>query len=156
MWQPLVFLELRRIMNQCHFLGNLVRDPDLRTTNSGKQVVNFTIAINRYFKRGTQRAKETAFLDCEAWDTGAATISKYFTKGEPIIVHGGLKQDEWDDKQSGQKRTKLKLRVERFEFVPGRGKGSDEKPEQQETNDDAGQDNGDYAGADVGGDDIPF
>jgi len=141
-------------MNQCHFLGNLVRDPDLRTTKGDKQVVNFTIAINRFFKRGNERAKETAFLDCEAWDTGAAAIAKYFTKGDPIIVHGGLKQEEWSDKDTGKKRTKLKLRVEKFEFVPGKGKGQDDNETQDNYLENDTQDNYPENDADV--DEIPF
>lgn len=117
-------------MNQCHFLGRLTRDPDLRTTQSGKSVVNFGIAVNRYFGKGegADRPKEVSFLEMEAWDTGAETIAKYLVKGDPIIVHCSIKQEEWEDKD-GKKRSKLKFRVNSFDFVGGKK----DKPQKQES-----------------------
>lgn len=102
-------------MNQCHFLGRMVRDPELRSTNSGKKVVNFAVAVNHRRKGGDG---EVSFLDCEAWDTGAETIAKYFCKGDPIIVHCSLRTETWEGKE-GERRSKLKFRVNSFEFVPG-------------------------------------
>lgn len=107
-------------MNVFHGLGNFTRDPELRRTNSGTAVVNFGIALNHRFKAGDgEKREEVIFLDCDAWDSGAEVISKYFTKGSPIIVQGRLIQDNWEDKTTGDKRSKIKLRVEKFEFVPG-------------------------------------
>jgi single-strand DNA-binding protein len=141
-------------MNQCHFLGNLAADPDLKTLSGDKRVVNFTVAVNRRFKRGTDTAKETAFLPCEAWDSGADLISKHFKKGDPIIVHASVKQDEWEDKASGQKRSRLKFRVNQFEFVPGKpgaGKRADEAPAA-----DTPAAGDEYADQGATGEDIPF
>lgn len=117
-------------MNQCHFLGRLVRDPELREAN-GKSVVNFGIAVNRSFKKGNERVDEVSFLDMEAWDTGAETIEKYFKKGDQIIVHCSVRTDSWVDKTTEQKRTKQKFRVNSFEFVNsgGKKKSSEEAPE---------------------------
>ncbi len=104
-------------MNIAILKGNLTRDPDVRTINAGgreTQVANFTIAVNRNFKRadGT-KDKETTYVDCEAWDTGAKAIGEWLKKGDPILVNGSLKLDTWET--DGQKRSKLKLRVSNFE-----------------------------------------
>lgn len=143
-------------MNLCIFLGNLTRDPELKALSGDKRVVNFGLAINRRFKRGKDTAKETAFLDCEAWDSGADLIAKHFKKGDPIIVHASVKQDEWEDKTTGQKRTKLKFRVNQFEFVPGKrgeGRPADEAP----AGNDVPASNDGYDDNPAGnGDEIPF
>lgn len=117
-------------MNFCHFLGNLTRDPELTVTQGGKQVINFTVAVNRRYKKGDEMVKDTAFLDCEAWDTGAELINKYFVKGDPIIIHASIKQENWEDKTTGQKRSRLKFRVNQFDFVPGNRKGGGKDTEE--------------------------
>ena len=104
-------------MNVVILKGNLTRDPEVRQINTSggeTQVANFTIAVNRHFKRsdGT-RDKETTYVDCEAWDTGARTLGEYFHKGDPIWVQGSLKLDTWET--DGQKRSKLKVRINNFE-----------------------------------------
>ena len=128
-------------------MGNLVRDPELREIAGGKKVLNFSIAVNRRFKRENGSAKETAFLDCEAWDTGAEMIAKYFKKGSPIIIHASVKQETWDDKESGQKRSKLRFRVNQFEFVPRIGGGG---------NAEGGADAAEEPAVSGDGGDIPF
>jgi len=115
-------------MNVCHFLGNLTRDPELKTTQSGKSVVKITIAVNRRYKKNDQIEQEVAFINGEAWDTGAEVIAKHFTKGKPIIVHGSIVQDNWTT-EDGQKRSALKLRIDSFEFVPGNPKRDSEPAE---------------------------
>ena len=108
--------------NKVILMGNLTRDPELRSTASGSSVCRFTIACSRSFKGqdGSPR-EETAFIDCDAWGRTAETISKYCQKGRPILVEGRLRQDKWDDKNTGEKRTKLVVVVENFSFVGGRG-----------------------------------
>jgi len=99
-------------MNRVILYGNLTRDPEMKnigTTN----VTNFGIAINRRTKAG----QETTFVDISAFGKTAENIAKYFTKGKPILIEGRLKLDDWQDKQTGQKRTKLKVIAEKFEFV---------------------------------------
>lgn len=107
-------------MNIVVLKGNLTRDPESRkvTLGEGKEttVVNFTIATNRHFRRGDgSRDKEVTFVDCEAWDSGADTICKYVHRGDPILVRGALKLDQWET--DGQKRSKLKVRVNEFELL---------------------------------------
>ncbi len=106
-------------MNECHFLGNLTRDPELRELASGKRVVKFGIAVNRRYKKNGEVVKEVSFLDHEAWDVTADIIAKHFQKGDAIIVHSSVQQDNWKDKNTGDNRSKLVFRVNRIDFVPG-------------------------------------
>ena len=106
-------------MNIVILKGNLTRDPESRNIQAGDRtttVTNFTIAVNRHFKRADgSRDKETTFVDCEAWDTGAETITRLVKKGDPILVRGALKLDTWET--DGQKRSKLKVRINEFELL---------------------------------------
>ena len=108
-------------MNIVHIMGNIVRTPEVREISSESRetkVVNFTVASTRRFRKkdGTSD-EETTFVDCEAWDSGAETISKWFEKGDAIIIHGSLKNEKWVDKD-GNNRYKDKVRVSQFEFPP--------------------------------------
>lgn len=106
-------------MNVQHFLGNLTRDPELKSLQSGSQVLNFTVAVNNRYKRDGEIVKEAVFIECEAWNKTAEIIHKFFKKGDSIIVHTNAKQEYWDDPATGAKRTKLRFRVNDFEFIPG-------------------------------------
>lgn len=117
-------------MNKCHFSGNLTRDPELKFTPSGTAVLNFTIAVSRRYKKGEEMQTETAFIDAVAWDSGAEAIGKFFKKGDSIIAHGSMQQENWET--DGQKRSKLKLRVEEFEFPPNGNKKSGDSSTQQD------------------------
>ena len=110
--------------NDVLLLGNLTRDPELRVTPKGTPVCQFGLAVNRQFKDETgQTREEVTFVDLEAWGKQAETIAKYLTKGRPLFVEGRLKFDQWDDKASGQKRSKLKVVLENFQFLGGREGG---------------------------------
>ena len=116
-------------MNKCFFIGNLVRDPEFKDLGEKGKVVNFTIAVNDTFKRSADKKNEVAYLDMEAWASGAETINKYFKKGSSIIVEAAIKQEVWQDKE-GQNRRSIKFRVERFEFPPrGKSEGNDSSQE---------------------------
>lgn len=111
--------------NKCLLIGNLTRDPELRVTPKGTAICQFGLAINRQFKdEGGQTRDDTTFVDCEAWAKTGENISKFFTKGKPIFVEGRLKMDSWEDKTSGQKRSKMKVVVEQFQFVGGKNDGA--------------------------------
>ena len=105
--------------NRVILMGNLTRDPEIRQTQTGTSICRFSIAVNRSFSApdGSMR-DETCFVDIDSFGRTAENISKYFSKGKPILVEGRLRQDSWEDKQ-GQKRTKLVVVLERFEFVGG-------------------------------------
>ena len=109
-------------VNKVILIGNLTRDPELRVTPKGTPVCQFGLAINRQFKDEAtgQMREEVTFVDLEAWGRQAETIAKYCTKGRPLYVEGRLKYDQWDDKTSGQKRSKLKIVLENFQFLGSR------------------------------------
>ncbi|NUQ66720.1 MAG: single-stranded DNA-binding protein [Phycisphaerales bacterium] len=113
--------------NKVILLGNLTRDVELKSTQSGQSVANIGLAVNRRWRTpdGEQR-EETTFIDCEAWGKTAEMIAQYFSKGRPVLLEGRLRLDTWQDKDSGQNRSKLKVLVENFSFVdskPGAGGG---------------------------------
>ena len=105
--------------------GNLTRDPEIRVTPQGTSVAQFALANNRKFRdAGGNDREEVAFIDCEAWGKTGENIAKFFAKGRPICVEGRLKQDAWEDKQTGQKRTRIKVVVDSFHFVGGKREDS--------------------------------
>jgi single stranded DNA-binding protein len=122
-------------MNLCLFGGNFVRKPELRKVGTDQvSVVNFSIAVNRKFNaRSGEQKKEVTYVDCEAWDSGAETIARNCDKGDYIIIYASAKNESWTD-NNNQKRSRVKFRVDRFEFVPGtrRHTPTDEQEEDSE------------------------
>jgi len=111
--------------NKVYLMGNLTRDPEMRVTPKGTAICQFGLAISRSWKdESGQTREETAFVDIEAWGKQGEVISKYCVKGRPLFVEGRLKFDQWEDKTSGQKRSKLKVVLENFQFIGGRGDGA--------------------------------
>lgn len=103
--------------------GNLTRDPELRQLPSGTAVCDFSVAVNRKFKNSAGEEKEEAtFVDCTAWGRTGEVISEYFKVGKPIFVEGRLQYETWEDKQ-GNKRSKISVTVENFQFVGGKSEG---------------------------------
>jgi single-strand DNA-binding protein len=111
--------------NKVMLMGNLTRDIEVRHVSGDMAVANFGLAVNRRFrtKDGEQR-EEVTFVDCEAWGRAAEIMSQYLKKGSGVFISGRLKLDTWQDKESGQNRSKLKVVVEEFQFVGGRGEES--------------------------------
>jgi single-strand DNA-binding protein len=108
--------------NKVILAGNLTRDPELRYTPKGTAVVKLGMAINRTWKSETgENKEEVTFVDVEAWDRQAEVIAQYFRKGRPILVEGRLKLDTWEDKNTHQKQSKLKVRLESFSFIDSKG-----------------------------------
>lgn len=106
--------------NKVYLIGNLTRDPELRVTPKGTAICQFGLAVNRQFKDESGALRDdTTFVDIEAWGKQGETISKYCQKGRPLFVEGRLKLDQWEDKASGQKRSKLKVVLEGFQFLGG-------------------------------------
>lgn len=104
--------------------GNLTRDPEIRVTPKGTAIAQFTIAINRKWKDESQQEREeVSFIDCEAWGKTGENIAKFFTKGRAILCDGRLKQDTWEDKNTKEKRSKLKVVVDQFYFVDSKEAG---------------------------------
>lgn len=114
--------------NKVILIGNLTRDPELRYTPKGTANVRIGLAVNRKYKDANgQLQEEVSFIDADAWSQQAETIAQYMRKGNPMLVEGRLKQDSWDDKQTGQKRTALRVVIENFQFLGG-GQRSAENP----------------------------
>ncbi len=109
-------------LNRVLLIGNLTRDPELRVTPKGSSICQFGLAVNRTFKDGSgQQREEATFIDVEAWGRQGEVISKYCTKGRPLFVEGRLRFDSWEDKNTGQKRNRLSVVLENFQFIGGRG-----------------------------------
>ena len=101
-------------------MGNLTRDPEMRVTPNGHSICKLGLAVSRTFStRDGERREETAFVDIDAFGKQAEVIAKYMRKGRPIMVEGRLKFDQWESNE-GQKRTKLGVVLENFQFLGSR------------------------------------
>ncbi len=104
--------------NKVILMGNLTRDPETRQTPSGQSVTNFSLAISRSWKGQDGNTQEqVSFIDCVAWGKTGEIIAQYVQKGRPILVSGRLDQRSWE--QDGNKRSKVEVVVEDFNFVGG-------------------------------------
>lgn len=105
--------------------GNLTRDPELRTTPNGASVCSFSVAVNRVYRDSNGEQKEdVSFIDCSAWGKLGEMISQYAKKGSGVLVSGRLDQRSWEDKTSGQKRSRVEIVVEDFNFTGSAPNGS--------------------------------
>lgn len=108
-------------LNKVMLIGNLTRDPEVKYTPKGTAVAAFGIAVNRnYTTESGEKREEVTFIDLEAFGRVAEIIGEYCKKGKPLFVEGRLKLDTWDDKASGQKRSKLKVIVDQMQLLGGR------------------------------------
>jgi single-strand DNA-binding protein len=110
-------------LNKVMLIGNLTRDPELRHTPKGTAVTDITLAVNRVWNNDqNQRQEETTFVDVTLWGRQAELAQQYLTKGRGAYVEGRLQMDTWDDKETGKKRSRLKVVGETLQFLPD-GKG---------------------------------
>jgi single-strand DNA-binding protein len=107
--------------NSVTLLGNLTRDPDVRFTPQGVQVVDVSIALNHTWKdeSGTKR-EEVTYVDCVFWSKLAEIAGKYLKKGSQVLISGRLHQDSWIDKNTGQKRSKIVVIAENLQMLGSR------------------------------------
>jgi single stranded DNA-binding protein (ssb) len=106
--------------NKVILVGNLTRDPELRYTPKGMAIAKIGLAVNRTWRNEAGETKEeVTFVDVDAFGRQAETLAQYMKKGSPLLVEGRLKLDQWDDKQTGQKRSRLGVVVEGFQFLGG-------------------------------------
>ncbi|HEV2394063.1 MAG TPA: single-stranded DNA-binding protein [Verrucomicrobiae bacterium] len=104
--------------NKVILAGNLTRDPEMRYTPKGTAIAGFGLAINRKWKTETGEMKEeVTFVDIEAWGRQAEVVCQYMKKGNPFLVEGRLRLDQWEDKNTHQKQSKLKVVLESFSFI---------------------------------------
>lgn len=127
-------------------MGNLTRDPEVKHIPSGSAVAQIGLAINRvWFDKATNAKKEeVTFVDVTLWGRDAETAGEYLKKGSQALIEGRLALDQWDDKATGQKRTKLKVVAESLKLIGGRRESSGETSAD------------DSSGSNEGGSDVPF
>ena len=153
-------------LNKVMLIGNLTRDPELRYTPKGTAVAELGMAINRVWSNDQgQRQEDTTFVDVTLWGRQAELAQQYLGKGRPVYIEGRLQMDTWEDKNTGQKRSKLKVVGENMQFLPGGGgggggggQGRGAEPQQQQSQP-GPQSQGASPAADNfddEGDDIPF
>jgi single-strand DNA-binding protein len=107
--------------NRVILAGNLTRDPEMRYTPKGQAIAKITLAVNRSYTTETgEKREEVSFIDCDAFGKQAETLSTYMKKGRPLLVEGRLRQDTWEDKNTHQKQSKLKVVIDNFQFLGGR------------------------------------
>lgn len=127
-------------------MGNLTRDPEVKHVPSGSAVAQIGLAINRVWfdKQSNQKKEEVTFVDVTLWGRDAETAGEYLKKGSQALIEGRLALDQWDDKATGQKRTKLKVVAESLKLVGGRRESSGESSADESS------------GSNEGGSDVPF
>lgn len=112
-------------LNKVLLMGNLTRDPEVRYTPKGTAVTELGIAVNRIYTGETgEKREEVTFVDVTVWGRTAENVGEYLRKGRPVFIEGRLQLDSWEDKQSGQKRNKLKVVADNVQFLGARGSGS--------------------------------
>ena len=111
--------------NKVILLGNLTRDPEVRYTPKGTAVAELGMAVNRvYTAENGEKREETTFVDVTLWGRTAEIAGEYLKKGRPVFIEGRLQLDSWEDKTSGQKRSKLKVVGEGLQLLGARPSGS--------------------------------
>lgn len=113
-------------VNKVILIGNVTRDPEIKYTAKGSAVTEIGMAINRFFTtEGGEKREETTFVDVTLWGRQAEIAGEYLKKGRPVFIEGRLQLDTWDDKTSGQKRSKLRVVGENLQLLGGRPGGGD-------------------------------
>lgn len=112
-------------VNKVILIGNVTRDPEVKFTPKGSAVTDVGLAINRnYTLDNGEKREETTFVDVELWGRLAEIAGEYAKKGRPIYIEGRLRMDSWEDKASGQKRSRLKVVGETLQLLGGRPGGA--------------------------------
>ncbi len=116
-------------LNRVLLIGNLTRDPELRYTPKGTAVTEIGLAVNRvYSGEDGEKKEETTFVDVTLWARQAEIAGQYLKKGRPVFIEGRLQLDTWDDKQTGQKRSRLRVVAENLQLLGSRQEGEVSSP----------------------------
>ena len=111
--------------NKVILMGNLTRDPELRYTPKGMAIAKIGLAVNRnWTNEAGEKKEEVTFVDVDVFGRTAENVGQYMRKGRPIMIEGRLRLDQWDDKQTGQKRSKLGVVAETVQFLGSAGDGA--------------------------------
>src|SRR5579859_844883 len=110
--------------NKVVLVGNLTRDPELRYTPKGTAIAKIGVAVNRVWtNEAGEKKEEVTFVDVDVFGRTAENVGQYMRKGRPILIEGRLRLDQWDDKQTGQKKSKLGVVAETVQFLGSAGDG---------------------------------
>jgi single-strand DNA-binding protein len=116
-------------LNRVLLIGNLTRDPEVRYTPKGTAVAEIGLAVNRiYSGEDGEKKEETTFVDVTLWARQAEIAGQYLKKGRPVFIEGRLQLDTWDDKQTGQKRSRLRVVSESLQLLGSRQEGEGSSP----------------------------
>lgn len=149
-------------VNKVILVGNCTRDPEVRYTPKGTAVTDLGLAMNRYYSSDDgEKREETTFVDVTLWGRQAEVANEYLKKGRPVYIEGRLQMDSWEDKNSGQKRSKLKVVGEQMQLLGSReGGGGSQQARENAPEKQGGQETGGNDGAQFTSgedeDDIPF
>ena len=108
-------------LNKVMLIGNLTADPETRQTINGRTCANFTLAINSTNSDGQT---STSFIDISSWDRTAEAAAKFLRKGRSVFVEGRIRQETWQDKQTGKQRSRLRIMAENIQFLGGGQQGN--------------------------------
>ena len=109
-------------LNKVMLIGNLTRDPEVRFTPKGNAVCDMAIAVNRRYLSDTgERVEEVTYLDIVLWNKQAELAGQYLAKGRSVFIEGRLQMDSWEDKATGQKRSKIRIVCENMQFLDSKG-----------------------------------
>jgi single-strand DNA-binding protein len=116
-------------LNKVMLIGNLTRDPEVRFTPKGSAVSDLGIAVNRtYVTDSGEKMQETTYVDVVVWSRLAELAGQYLHKGSPVFIEGRLQMDTWEDKATGQKRSKIRVVADNLQFLGRREGGEDGGP----------------------------
>lgn len=109
-------------LNKVMLIGNLTADPDVRTTPRGTPVTELRIAVNRVTNGANEgeRREEATYLDVTCWGRTGEIAAQYLAKGRPVFIEGRLQQDTWEDKQTGQRRSRIRIVAENLQLLGSR------------------------------------
>lgn len=143
--------------NKVILCGNITRDPELKYTPKGMAIARLGLAINRKWRNEAGETKEeTTFVDVDCFGKQAETVGQYLKKGRPILIEGRLKLDQWDDKATGQKKSKLGVVMESFQFLGGKDDATPRAARHNPSPTGTKPDTGGDAPPPNDGDDVPF
>lgn len=112
-------------LNKVMIIGNLTADPEVRTTPRGTNLTELRLAVNRQVggQDGSERREETTYLDVTCWSRLGEIAAQYLSKGRPVFIEGRLQMDTWEDKQTGQKRSRIRIIAENLQLLGSRDGG---------------------------------
>ncbi|MCB1057538.1 MAG: single-stranded DNA-binding protein [Acidobacteria bacterium] len=145
------------MVNKVILIGNLGRDPEVRTTPSGQTVASFSLATSRRWRdRDGNRQEQTEWHNIVCWGRQAEVAGQYLSKGKQVYVEGRLQTRSWEDRQTGDKKYKTEVVVENFQMLGTRGEGGGGSSSGGSSSSYSGPSYGDEYGGEPDDDDIPF